>query len=123
MTPEEEKNIRFVGKLLEQTMTGVMKWQKLSREYEAEAGGMEFHLFKGDMSSRSRVARAFYTHPTSGGAPEQIVLRVCDPETRVEKTFADMPIVGDLYTIVQKKTASLDTKIDAFLNKDVTHAQ
>ena len=119
MTPEEEEDIRFVGKLLEQTVTHAMTWQSLPSEYMAKAGGMEFHL-EVSPSTDSRLWKMY------GLRPDDIILRVCDPETKGERTFSDMPIVGDLYTIVRKELSrpgreSLGRKIKAFLKEDVTH--
>ncbi len=124
MTPELERNIRFVGKLLKQTMLGVMKWRRTEDAYETETGGMGLRLYIRRPDTMSRASRLY-----KKCGSEETVLEIRDPTTddtttfKYSELFKGMVIVRDLYNVVRQNTSSVDRKIDAFLREDVTHAQ
>ena len=129
MTPELERNIRFVGKLLKQTMVGVMKWRRTEGRYETATGEMELRLYKRGANTITSALVGALLLNTGEGIAEETVLEIRDPTTddtttlRYSELFKGMEILRDLYNVVRQNTSSVDRKIDAFLREDVTHAQ
>ena len=122
----DDKRLSLVAKLLAMTQLRKISWQRRDRQpcssaFSANANGLRFELRRAPASDYGRraggslVAVEIWDEDQTGSGP----LDMFTDRDRV-------PILEDLFELVEFNdgdSGAAAAKINAFLNKDVTHAQ